>query len=182
MFKYEIDENIELRSFLTVDASDLFNLTDCNRDALQEWLPWIYKTNEIKDTELFIHHALEQEAAKKGFFAAIYYQRKIAGVIDLHRISAENRDAEVGYWLGKDFTGCGIMTKACAAIINYAFNTMQLNRLTLFAGTENAKSRAIAERLGFQLEGTQRQAEWVHDHFIDLALYGLLAKEWQDKK
>jgi ribosomal-protein-serine acetyltransferase len=46
---------------------------------------------------------------------------------------------------------------------------------------ENKKSRKIPERLGFREEGTIRQAEWLHEHFIDLVIYGMLASEWRDK-
>jgi ribosomal-protein-serine acetyltransferase len=46
----------------------------------------------------------------------------------------------------------------------------------------NLKSRAIPERLGFELEGVQRQAEWLYDHFVGHALYGMLADDWKDGK
>jgi ribosomal-protein-serine acetyltransferase len=46
----------------------------------------------------------------------------------------------------------------------------------------NLKIRAIPERLGFELEGVQRQAEWLYDHFVGHALYGMLADDWKDGK
>jgi len=44
---------------------------------------------------------------------------------------------------------------------------------------ENTRSRAIAERLGFRLEGVHRDAEWLYDHFVDLACYAMVARDWK---
>jgi ribosomal-protein-serine acetyltransferase len=47
------------------------------------------------------------------------------------------------------------------------------------AAVENKKSRAIPERLGFLFEGVERDGEWLYDHFVDLAVYGMLAADWR---
>lgn len=70
------------------------------------------------------------------------------------------------------------MTRACQAMITYAFHTMKLNKVEIRCATENVRSRAIPERLGFKEEGLIRQAEWLYDHYVDLVVYGLLASEW----
>jgi len=71
---------------------------------------------------------------------------------------------------------------ACDAIIEYAFKDLQLNRIEIRAGIHNRQSRAVPERLGFVNEGTARQAEWIYDHYIDHAIYGLLRSEWKAEK
>jgi ribosomal-protein-serine acetyltransferase len=65
-------------------------------------------------------------------------------------------------------------------LVDYAFNELGLNRLEIRCATENTKSRAIPQRLGFKQEGTIRQAEWLYDHYVDLVVYGILASEWSD--
>lgn len=66
------------------------------------------------------------------------------------------------------------MTASCRALINRAFGELDLHRVMILCATENRRSRAIPERLGFTLEGVAREAEWLYDHFVDLAIYGLL--------
>ena len=55
---------------------------------------------------------------------------------------------------------------------------MKMNRVQLKAGTENVRSRAVAERLGFALEGIERDGELHSRGYIDLAVYSLLKKDF----
>jgi ribosomal-protein-serine acetyltransferase len=70
------------------------------------------------------------------------------------------------------------MTACCRVMIDHSFNVWKLNRITIECATENTPSRAIAERLGFKLEGVTRQVEWVHDRYVDHAVYGLLRSDY----
>ena len=71
------------------------------------------------------------------------------------------------------------MTKTVLALLQYAFEDLQLNKVEIRAAVGNAKSRAIPERLGFTKEGTIREAEWLYDHYVDHVAYGMLASEWK---
>jgi ribosomal-protein-serine acetyltransferase len=80
----------------------------------------------------------------------------------------------MGYWLDAAHQGKGIMTAACREMIKHAFQELDLHRVVIACATENLRSRAIPERLGFKLEGVARQSEWLYDHFVDHAIYALL--------
>jgi ribosomal-protein-serine acetyltransferase len=67
---------------------------------------------------------------------------------------------------------------SCQTFINYAFTVLKLNRLVIYCASENLRSRAIPERLGFVHEGAAREAEWLYDHFVDLEIYSLLHRDW----
>ena len=66
------------------------------------------------------------------------------------------------------------MTACCEAMISQAFDTWKFNRISIECATQNTRSRAIPERLGFELEGIIRGIEWLDDHYSDHAMYGLL--------
>ena len=91
-----------------------------------------------------------------------------------------NRSTALSYWLDEAHQGKGIMTESCRAVVSYAFTAWKLNRVTIQCATLNARSRAIPERLGFKFEGIVREAEWLHDHFVDHALYSLLRSDQAD--
>ena len=73
------------------------------------------------------------------------------------------------------------MTEACRIYTCHAFATWNLNRVEIRCAVENRRSRAIPERLGFQSEGTIREAEWLYDHFVDHVIYGMLASDWSGR-
>ena len=84
----------------------------------------------------------------------------------------------IGYWLAETHQGRGLVTTACRALVDHAFSAWTLNRVEVRAAVDNLRSRAVPERLGFTLEGTIRQAEWVNDRYVDHAVYGMLAADW----
>ena len=65
----------------------------------------------------------------------------------------------MGYWLGEEHQGKGLMTAACRALVDYAFGELGLNRVVISCATENKKRCAIPERLSFRREGVKHQAE-----------------------
>lgn len=81
--------------------------------------------------------------------------------------------------MGQQFQGKGIITQACAALVDHAFQEMNLHRVEIRTAVENFKSRAVPERLGFKEEGIARQSAWLYDQFIDHVVYGMLAEEWK---
>ena len=91
-----------------------------------------------------------------------------------------NQKTEIGYWLSEKFQHKGIVTHSCKALIDFAFSEMNLHRIQLKAATKNFKSQAVAKRLGFTVEGIERDGE-LHSHgFVDLKVFSLL-KEDQHK-
>jgi ribosomal-protein-serine acetyltransferase len=182
MFKFQIDENTFLKLLDYQDAEPLFALTDSCRTYLRKWLPWVDSTKTIEDTQSFIKMTMEKFAANDGFESGIWFKGQLAGVIGFHNLDWANRKTSIGYWLGEQFQGHGLMTKSCIAYINYAFNELKLNRVEIRCAVENSKSRAIPERLGFKNEGPIREAEWLNDHFVDHIVYGMLAREWKGVK
>ena len=158
-------------------STDLFKLTEKNRSYLREWLPWLDNIQEERDTAEFIITSIEQYTNNNGFQAGIWFEGELVGVIGLHYINWLNRSTEIGYWLDKDYQGKGIITQACSALIGYIFLALKLNRIEIRCATQNFKSRAIPERLGFKEEGICRDGEWLYDKFVDSVIYGLLVRE-----
>lgn len=179
MFEAEIDKGLVLRLLEPRHAQTLFELIGQNRKHLGYWFPWVAETKTTTDSEVFIRSQLEKFAGGNGFQLGIWLDGELVGVIGLNYIFREFRCTEIGYWLGAEFEGRGVMTKACRYLCGYLFTELNLNRIEIRCAETNAKSRAIPERLGFTLEGTLRQMGYTQNGLVDYLVYGLLADEWR---
>ncbi|MFN2746698.1 GNAT family N-acetyltransferase [Bacillus sp. z60-18] len=181
MFTLKIDHDLYLKMLEPKDAPAVYKQIQQSKQHLRKWLYWVDGTKKLEDTEAFIEDAMKQAAANNGFQAGIWHQQQFAGMIGLHYTNWTNRTTSIGYWLGESHQGKGIMTSACRALIDMMFNEYELNRVEIRAAVKNSRSRAIPERLGFVKEGCLRQCEWLHDHFADHFVYGLLRKEYAER-
>ncbi len=171
-----------LVSFTRADTPAVLDLVSRNREHLDRWLRWSGTLRRTEDVEAFLGMFEAKQEAGDGFHCGIFDDGMLAGGLVCWHIHPQNRNAEVGYWLGREFLGRGLATRAAAEGIRYLFEDIGLNRIEMQCGVENRASRAIPERLGFTLEGVRRQSHWITDRFVDHAVYGLLREEWESEK
>jgi len=179
MFSHILDDDTKLRLLTEWNAKEMHALTQSNLNYLSEWMPWPDPSRTVGDTREFIRESARRNRDDDGFIAGIWHMGRLAGVIGYHGIDRPDRSTSIGYWLAAGYQGKGLMTGACRVLADHAFNELGLNRVEIRCATGNIKSRAIPERLGFTNEGTLRQVQWLHDRFVDLVVYGMLAQEWE---
>jgi ribosomal-protein-serine acetyltransferase len=179
VLRHELPSGAVLRLLEESDADELFALTDRNREHLGPWMPWVPGTRTRDDTLAFIRLTRRQIADNDGLQVAIVRDGAIAGVAGYHRVDWANRATSIGYWQSADAQGRGTMTEAVRALVDQAFRAWGLERVEIIAAVDNARSRAIPERLGFQAEGVRRRAERVGERWLDHAVYAMLASDWR---
>jgi len=177
-FAHPLTGEAELCLLLPHYAEAIFALVERNRRHLQ-YLGWIDGTRSSNDIGSYIRHALQRMADGSEVHWGIWCGGDFAGIIGTHPIQWRDRRAEFGYWLGEEFQGKGLATAAGRAMAEYCFSVLNLNRLELRIRTDNPRSRAVADRLGFTQEGILRQAVQSTGKMVDYACYGLLRAEWE---
>jgi ribosomal-protein-serine acetyltransferase len=178
MFCCPVNEQTELRLIDRQHTEEIFKVVAANREHIRKWHPWVDLIQSAAAMARAIANWQQQHANNRGLFAGIWHQDRLCGVINHLNVDWVNRWTAFGYWLDAGHQGRGIMTACCRVMIDHSFNVWKLNRITIECATENTPSRAIAERLGFKLEGVTRQVEWVHDRYVDHAVYGLLRSDY----
>jgi ribosomal-protein-serine acetyltransferase len=179
VLRHDLPGGATLRLLEEADADELFALTDRNREHLGPWMPWVPGTRSSEDSLAFIRTARRQVSDNDGLQTAIVRDGAIAGVVGYHQVDWQNRATSIGYWLSADEQGRGTMTEAVRALVDHAFGPWRLERVEIAAAVDNARSRAIPERLGFREEGVRRRAERVGDRWLDHAVYAMLASDWR---
>jgi ribosomal-protein-serine acetyltransferase len=175
MRRFDLSDGAEVREWGLEDAEDVFAEVDQNRERLRDWLPWVDATHTPDDLRAFLERCAASGGKEVAF--GIYVDGVLAGNVGL---TLDGLGAgEIGYWIAGVFEGRGLITRASRALLRHAFEELGLRRVQLCAAAENARSRAVAERLGMTQEGVLRQAERIRDDRIfDEVVYSLLASEW----
>lgn len=174
----QVNDKVSAELLCQDHAWELFDLTDSNRSYLREWLPWLDSIATVSDTETFIDSVIREYNTGGGSNFAVLYEGPICGVASLHKIDAQNKIGFIGYWLGKEYVGNGIITEVVKILLELGFVEYQLNKIEIRCAEANSKSRAIPERLGFTQEATLRQCEYLYSRYVDHVVYSLLASEY----
>ena len=177
MFSLPVDDEVTLELAEEADAQAIFDLVDRNRDHLRPWLPWVDATVTVADTLAFLRFVRGEHGAGRQLHCNLRWRGAVAGGMGL-RIARNHDAGEIGYWLDAAATGHGIVTRAARALTTAAFDRLGLHRIVIHAGVENARSRAVPERLGYAFEGVLRDAERVGDRYVSHATYAMLSGDW----
>lgn len=172
---WDLGDGAVLRPYAIDDLEALWAAVEPERERLGRWLHWANLLSSIDDERGWLEGAASPETADEHF--AIWVEDRIAGSVGLLMNELEG-DHEIGYWLTSAFEGRGLMTRACREIVSHAFEEHAAHRVTIAAAVSNARSRAVPERLGFVFDGVVREATRTHEGFSDLAVYGILDREW----
>lgn len=178
-FPCTVDFDLALLPLETSHAAALFTLVARDRDYLHQWQNWPDHLNNLEDMLALIENARHKRAANTGLDLVMVVDGQPAGKISLVFIDWITRHSEIGYWLGEAFQGRGIVTRACRALLDYAFDEINLNLVDIRCAVGNTRSRAIPERLGFTYQGVLPYKAPLRDHFIDEVLYSMDAVLWR---
>jgi ribosomal-protein-serine acetyltransferase len=178
MFYREIESDLKLALSIPQFAEEMFALTDKNREYLKQWLPWLDKVVKVSDTASFISLQLKRFGEGKAIHLSILYKEKIVGVVAYNIIDQENGIAKVGYWLGEEYTGKGIMIKAVNELLYIGFEYWPIQKVEIQCAENNIKSLAIPVKLGFTNEGLIRRTAKVNSEYQNHFVLGLLKEEY----
>jgi ribosomal-protein-serine acetyltransferase len=173
--RFDLGGGAVLRRYRLEDAEEIFALVDAERERLRRFLPWPEHMQTLEDERAWLEKVLGSEEVFEGY--GIWDGDVFAGGAGLHSVDTANDSADLGYWLGRAFEGRGLVTRACRALIGFGFGPLRLHRITIHAVAVNRRSGAVAERLGFTLEGVLRESSKTADGYEDDVVYSLLAYE-----
>jgi len=128
---------------------------------LQPWMPWAQQAPSWEESELVVRRAQADFILRTNLNYQIYDRavegRRLLGGAGLHRIDWEARRFEIGYWVRASAQGRGYVSETVLALTQMAFEQLRARRVEIRMDDVNVRSRAVAERCGFELEGILRQ-------------------------
>lgn len=112
------------------------------------------------------------------FAVALRGDNRLIGDVYMRPIDYDERQAEIGYTLGREWQGQGYASEAVAAVLGYAFKSIGLHRIIAVVDQRNLPSITLLERLGMRREGASLQSFFNKGAYCDEYQYAILASEW----
>ena len=103
---------------------------------------------------------------------------ELIGNASLHRFVDTSRRCELGYALARAHWGCGYVSEALRALLDFGFAALDLNRVEADIDPRNTASARVLEKLGFRKEGYMPERWIVQGEPADTVYYGLLRRHW----
>ena len=177
--RLEVGGGIVLRPVRLYHGEEIYAAVMDNRDSLIRWLPWVEGVKGLPDVREFIRRSMDEQARGIAAQLGIWTNEDFLGMVGLHGVDWANRRTSIGYWLAERARGRGVMTASARTLVDFVIGDLELNRVEIRCSVDNVASRAIAERLGFEMEGTARQDMILNGRYVDLVIYAVLACGWR---
>lgn len=141
-------ERLTLRQLLINDEHEIFTLR--SDSEINKYLDR-QLSNTIDDARNFIIKVNENINKNVALYWAITFsdRNRLVGTICLYGFSDENDNCEIGYELLTNFQGKGIMKEAVEKVIDYAFNTIKVEKIKAFFHRDNQRSINLLEKVSF---------------------------------
>jgi len=160
-----------LRPFSLVDADALSQIGNNVKiwRNVRDGFPHPY---EKEHAEFFI---IEIAGKTHNHVFCIEVEGQVAGAIGLHGSDIPNyqHSVEMGYWLGENFWGRGIISEVIPRVIQYAFDELKLTRINAACFEHNPVSKHILQKSGFTLEGVRTKGAMKEGKVIDEYQFGI---------
>lgn len=185
-FEIKVDDELSLRLHEPRYAEEVYNTAIANRDHINRWMPFLCDSYDLEASREHARKCLQRFADRTSITLTVLERGRVVGSTgwtDWNQQSLFDgrlayASADIGYWLAKDATGRGLMTRAVRAMTTLAFEAYGIKRLTIRAEPENEASWGVAERAGYQYEGLLRGVATFDGRVVNHKLYAMLAEEW----
>jgi [ribosomal protein S5]-alanine N-acetyltransferase len=170
---------LRLRPFRASDAPDVQRLAGEREIAANTMLiPHPYEDG-VAETWIETHGS--RFAAGTSLTLAIELRESniLVGAIGLE-FQESDRNAELGYWIGRPFWNRGFCTEAARAMLSYGFRERDLYRIHAKHYRRNFSSGRVMEKIGMRREGLLRGHILKWGRFEDVEVWGILESEFRD--
>lgn len=174
-------KRVRLRKIRKPDAKDIYENAKDKEIARHTTLPHPYR---LKHAEEFIKKT-QKGLRKKEYFELgieLKEEKKIIGMMSLLHVDYENKNAEVGYWVGKRYWRQGYGKEALDLILDFGFKRLKLARIYARVMHPNKASAKLLEKSGFEYEGRMRKTTLRKGRWMDDLRYAMLKEDYKRKK
>ncbi len=177
MFSIALSSDARLEPLEVWQAGEFAAHLDRARDHIRPWVGPAFVSDDVDGARRTLARYAASAAEDGARLFGIREDGRLLGGVMFVSFSAPAGQCEIGCWLEPAAEGRGLVTAASRVLLDYALGTRSLNRAEWRCRSDNARSSAVAERLGMTLDGTLRGA-WLNGGvFHDKQVWGLTRED-----
>ncbi|MGZ4164668.1 MAG: GNAT family N-acetyltransferase [Tumebacillaceae bacterium] len=140
------------------DAAILNAAVLSSLEELRPWMAWAHSLYNLEQQIKSLENACQAYRERTDLRMLLFSKEtgELVGSSGVHRFNWEVGKFEIGYWAVTEHTGKGYITEAVGRITQFCIEDLHANRVEIKCNEKNVKSAAVAQRLGFTLEGVLR--------------------------
>jgi ribosomal-protein-serine acetyltransferase len=174
------NDEIRIRRYRADDIPALFEAARESADELfTRWMPWCHANYAVEESSAFV--LSREDAWSKGeeYDFAIFDLETEAflGSVGLNQFNRVHNLANLGYWIRRSASGCGVAAAATRLAARFGFEDLGLHRVEIVIAVENERSQRVAEKAGARREGILRRRLLIADRLHDAVIYSLLSDD-----
>lgn len=124
---------------------------------MDPWIPWATFSTDLASATAVLQRYADKQAEDTARIYGIWLDGTLVGGVMFTRFDSTSGVCEVGCWLEAAGEGRGLVTRACRALIDWAFTERGMTRVEWWAAAGNTRSIEVARRLGMTRDGVLRQ-------------------------
>ena len=170
-----VTERLLLRVARLGDGPTIIDAVRNSLPELKPWLPWASDQYSVLDAEDWCRRSAARFLTGEEAPYLMFHREtgKHMGNVGCFAKDWRVPKFEIGYWLATADVGHGYMTEAVISVTNMAFESFTARRIVIHADAENHRSRRVAERAGYLLEGIAKNECRTNDQLRDTCIYAL---------
>lgn len=174
-------KRLRLRKIEGSDANSIFNYLS-DPEVMKYYGLEPFKSLDDAHAEISWYQDILKEQTGIRWGITLKNDEKVIGSCGFLNTVSNHFRTDIGFELSKQYWGQGIASEAMNAIIEYAFQQTDIQRIQALIEPLNKASQKMVERAGFLQEGLLRKYEYTCGKFDDLYMYGLLKEEYVASK
>jgi ribosomal-protein-alanine N-acetyltransferase len=165
---------------IQISKNHIQDLYELLSDPLVAEYDYFYPVEDLLKVETFINRYSEEVESNSEITWGIWVEEtnELIGTCCLGNFDEKSKRSEIGYAIKRKEWNKGYATEALAAIIEYGFNEIELNRIEATITPGNDSSIKVLEKLNFRKEGHVRERDYLKGQLVDGIIMGLLKREY----
>jgi RimJ/RimL family protein N-acetyltransferase len=177
------DDAILLRP---LEESDVENLLEFSNNEPEIWKYSLIQVDGKENLTNYIQLALKARENKIEYPFIVFDKKsgKYAGCTRFYDINLAFKTLQLGYtWYGKEFRGTGLNKHCKFLLLQFAFETLGMDRVEFRADNNNQRSIAAMKSIGCKVEGVLRDHMPTYNSDVrrDSIILSILRQEWFDE-